>query len=109
MAVFGNIALSALQIVPQQDLEHFAGLQFILRHNADQPSGGGVHGGAAHHIGLVFTQTLGALNGVFPILQIRKDLVLFLFVVSKKDLVLAGDLVQRGLGDIDVALIDEGG
>jgi hypothetical protein len=63
-AVFGNVILAALQIIAQQQIEHPGGLLHIGGGDPDEPAGFGVHGGQPHHFGLVFAQSLAALERI---------------------------------------------
>ena len=100
---------SALGVFTEEEVEDpRSGFRFG-GHDADETAGVRVHGGHPHHLRVVLAETLGALEGGFLAVQLREDVRLFLFGVGKPGLAAGGDLVEGGLGDVDVALLNEGG
>ena len=67
------MVFSTLKIITQKHVKHFKCFLFILGHDADQSSGGGMHGGTGHHLRLVFAETLGAVDGELLALQLLED------------------------------------
>ena len=92
-----DILLAAIQIIPLHNLKHPGRVLRVSRVHLNQPSGGWVHGGQAHHIRLVLAQAFGALDGVLLPLQLFQKLRLLLLVIGKVGLVLAGDFIQGAL------------
>ena len=73
------------------------------RFHLDQAARLGVHGGEPHHVRIVLTKTLGAVDGAFLVADLGQDGVLLELGVGEVGLFLAVDLVERRLGDVDVA------
>ena len=109
VAFVGDVLLPALEVVPLQELEHVVGGLRVGGHDLDEPPGLRVHGGQPHHVRVVLAQALGAVYLDLLALQLLDDLALLLLGVGEPGLLPAGDLEERGLGDIDVALLDQGG
>ena len=103
------MVLPALEVVPQQQVEHRRRLLHVLRHHPDQPPGLRVHGGQPHHVRVVLAQALGPVDLVLLPLQGFHDVVLLLVGVGEPRLVAAVDLKQGRLRDIHVPLPDQGG
>ena len=108
-SVFGDEILSLVQGIAQKHIEIVGGALGILGHDLDEAAGLRVHGGHPHHLRVVFTETLGALNLHLLTLQFLEDLRLFALIVGKPGLVLAGNLKQRGFCDIHIAVTDQRG
>ena len=109
MPIAGNIILTALQVVAQKQVKHSGSLLHILGHNLDEAAGVRVHGRQPHHIWVILTQALGSLDIAILSLQLGNHRVLLGVRVGKPGVTLADDLKQGRLGDIDIALLDEGG
>ena len=109
VAVVCNIFFATLQVVSQQQVKHPGRFLHVRGQHLDQAAALGVHGGQPHHLGVVLAQTFRALDGVFLIADLLEECCLLGFRVGEIGAVFRGDLVQRRLRDIDIALVDEGG
>ena len=109
LAVLGDMALAACLVVAQQKVEHGFHLGDVFGLHLDQATCLGVHGGEPHHVRVVLTKTLGAVDGALLVANLLEDAVLLELGVGKVGLLFAVDLVERRLGDIDVALVDKRG
>ena len=109
LAVLGDMALAARLVVAQQQVEHGLHLGDVLGLHLDQTTRLGVHGGEPHHVRIVLTKTLGAVDGALLVANLLEDAVLLELGVGKVGLLFAVDLVERRLGDIHVALVDKRG
>ena len=108
-AVLGDVALAALVVVAQQQVKHGFHLGDVLGLHLDQAARLGVHGGEPHHVRVVLTKTLRAVDGALLVADFLQDVVLLELGVGEVGLLLAVDLVERRLGDVDVTLVDERG
>ncbi len=104
-----NIVFSRLKVVADKNVKNLRGLLRVVGHDLNQAAGFGVHCCEVHHLGLVFTETLAALNGVLLLAYLLDEIVLFNLVVGKIDLVFCGDLIQRRFRDKHPALADKRG
>ena len=102
-----DVFLAAGEVVSEQQVEHLARCGGFIRRDADEAARFRVHGGLPHHVRLVLAQTLGALDEDLLALELFEDSRLFGLVEGKIALVAIGDLVERRLRDIDIALLDE--
>ena len=59
-----NMLLAALQVVAQQQIKGLGRLLGIGGHDLDQAAAVRAHGGEPHHLGIIFTQTFGALDRI---------------------------------------------
>ena len=109
VAVFGDVVFAALEVVAEEEVEDLHRAFHVLGHDLDEAAGGGVHGGHPHHLGVVFAEALGAVDGELPALELLDDLGLLRVGVGEPRLVLAGDLIKGRLRDIDVALLNKRG
>ena len=107
--ILRDVVLSPSQVVAQQQVEDPRRLLCVLRQDADQPPRLRAHGGHPHHLGVVFAEALGAVDGELPALELLDDLGLLRVGVGEPRLVLAGDLIEGRLRDIDVALLNKRG
>ena len=62
MPVIRNMCFACRQIVAQQHIEHLRGCFRRIRLDLDESARGRVHRGEAHHIRVIFTKALGALD-----------------------------------------------
>ena len=109
LAVLGDVTLAARLVVTQQQVEHGLHLGDVLGFYLDQAARLGVHGGEPHHVRIVLTKTLGAVDRALLVANLLEDAVLLELGVGKVGLLFAVDLVERRLGDIHVALVDKRG
>ena len=109
LAVLGDMALAARLVVAQQQVEHGFHLGDVLGLHLDQATRLGVHGGEPHHVRVVLTKTLGAVDGALLVANLLEDAVLLELGVGKVGLLFAVDLVERRFGDIHVTLVDKRG
>ena len=109
LAVLGDMALAARLVVAQQQVEHGFHLGDVLGLHLDQAARLGVHGSEPHHVRVVLTKTLGAVDRAFLVADLFEDAVFFELGVGKVGLLFAVDLVERRLGDIHVTLVDKRG
>ena len=107
LAVLGDMALAACLVVAQQQVEHSFHPGDVLGLHLDQTTRLGVHGSEPHHVRIVLTKTLGAVDGTLLVADLLEDAVLLELGVGKVGLLFAVDLVERRLGDIHVALVDK--
>ena len=102
------MGLAPLQVVAQEQVEDLRHARGLFGHDLDQAAGLGVHGGEPHHVRVVLTKALGARDGGFGVFESGQDLGLLLLGIGKPGLALGVDLIQRGLGNVDIALADQG-
>ena len=103
------MVLPALEVVPQQEVEHLCRALHVLRHDPDEPPSLRIHGGEPHHVRVVFAQALGPVDLVLFALQGLYNVRFFLVGVGKPGLVAAVDLEEGRFRDVYIALLDEGG
>ncbi len=110
--ILRDVVLSAGQVIAQQQVKYPGRLLGLLRQHPDEPPRLRLHGGQPHHLRVVLAQSLGALDIDLLALQLFQDIRLLLLRVGEPGLfaglLFAGDLEQGRLGDIDVALPDQG-
>ena len=104
-----DVLLASGEVIAQQQVEHAGGLLHIGGQHLDEAAALRVHGGQPHHLRVVLTQTFRALDGVFLLADLLQERRLLRLGVSEIGAVFGGDLVQRRLRDVDIALVDEGG
>ena len=109
LAVLRDMALAARLVAAQQKVEHGLHLGDVFGLHLDQTTRLGVHGGEPHHVRVVLTKTLGAVDGALLVADLLKNAVLLELGVGKVGLFFAVDLVERRLGDIHVAFVDKRG
>ena len=113
MAVFRNVLLAAGEVVPQQQVKDPGRLLRVVRQHLHQTAGLRIHGGHPHHLRVVLTKTLGALDADLFAGQLPEDIRLLLLGIGEprflRALFPAGDLKQRRFRDIDLPLPDQGG
>ena len=99
ISVIRDVALAALEVVAQEEVEDLGGALHVLGHDLDEPPGGGGHGGQGHHLRVVLAQTLGALDLILLPGKLSDFVVLLLVGVGEEGIghVLAGDLVQGAM------------
>ena len=95
LAVLGDMALAACLVVAQQKVEHGLHLGDVLGLHLDQAARLGVHGGEPHHVRIVLTKTLGAVDRALLVADLFEDAVLLELGVGKVGLLFAVDLVER--------------
>ena len=104
-----DMLFSSLEVVSLEKIEHPCGGLLVLGHDPDEAAGLRIHGGEPHHLRVVLTKALGALQLHLLALQLLEDLRFLLLGVGEPGLAPGGDLKKRRLRDIDVALPDQGG
>ena len=107
--MLGDVSLASRLVVAQQQIEHGLHLGNLFGLHLNQAARLGIHGGEPHHVRIVFTKTLGAVDGALLVADFLQDAVLFKLGVGEVSLFLAVDFVQRRLGDLHVTLFDERG
>ena len=99
----------SLEIIAEEQIEHLLRQGHILGHDLDEPPCGGVHRRHPHHLRVVLTETLGAVDRDLLALERFQNFRLLALGIGKPCLILAADLIERRFRDIDIALLDERG